>query len=64
MCCKLPKNHENLEIELIMVLGIDMEPCMLGKLIHCIDSFRMIGNFPVVLNFNWLFFKLNRLICN
>ena len=24
----------------------------------------MIGNFPAVLNFNWLFLKLNRFICN
>ena len=29
------------------------------------DSFEMIGNFPaVVLNFNRLFLKLNRFICN
>ena len=24
----------------------------------------MIGNFPAVLNFNWLFLKLNQVICN
>ena len=28
-----------------------------------IDSSNMIGNFPEVLNFNWLFLKLNRFIC-
>ena len=64
MCCKLLKNHEKLELELIMVLGIDMEPCMLGKVTNFIDSFRMIGSFHEVLNFNWLFFKLKWFICN
>ena len=29
-----------------------------------IDSHLMMGSFPEALNFNWLFFKLNRFICN
>ena len=29
-----------------------------------IDSYKVIGNSPAVLNFNRLFFKLNRCICN
>ena len=32
--------------------------------IYAINSSRMIGNFPAVLNFNRLFLKLNRFICN
>ena len=31
---------------------------------YSIDSSKMIGNFPVILNFNWLFLKLHRFICN
>ena len=30
----------------------------------CIDSSKMIGNSPEVSNFNGLFLKLNRFICN
>ena len=29
-----------------------------------IDSSKMIGNFPAVLNFDWLFLKVNWFICN
>ena len=32
--------------------------------IYSMISSRMIGNFPTILNFNWLFLKLNRFICN
>ena len=32
--------------------------------VYSIDSSKMIGNFPVVVNFNRLFLKLNRFICN
>ena len=32
--------------------------------VYSIDSSKMIGNFPKVLNFNWLFLKLGQLICN
>ena len=28
------------------------------------DSSKMIGTFPKLVNFNWLFLKLNRFICN
>ena len=27
-------------------------------------SSKMVGDFPAILNFNWLFLKLNRFICN
>jgi hypothetical protein len=33
----------------------------IGPLNH---AFTLIDNFPAVLNFNWLFLKLNRFICN
>ena len=40
-------------------------PVFLYKIgIYSIDSSKMIGNFLAVLNFNQLFFKLNRFICN
>jgi hypothetical protein len=32
--------------------------------VYSINSYKMIGKFPAVLNFNQLFLKLNRLICN
>ena len=32
--------------------------------VYYIDSSKMIGNFLVDFNFNWLFLKLNRFICN
>ena len=32
--------------------------------VYSIDSSRMMGNFPDVFNFNRLFLKLNRFICN
>ena len=32
--------------------------------VYSIDSSKMIGNPPEVSNFNWLFLKLNRFICN
>jgi hypothetical protein len=32
--------------------------------IYYIDSSKMMGNFPEVLNFNRLFLKLNQFICN
>ena len=32
--------------------------------VYSIDSSKMIGDFPAVLNFNRLFLKLNRFICN
>ena len=32
--------------------------------VYSIDSSKMIGNFPEVSNFNRLFLKLNRFICN
>ena len=32
--------------------------------VYSIDSSKMIGNPPKVSNFNWLFLKLNRFICN
>ena len=32
--------------------------------VYSIDSSRMMGNFPEVLNFNRLFLKLNRFVCN
>ena len=32
--------------------------------VYSINSSKMMGNFPEVLNFNWLFLKLNQFICN
>ena len=32
--------------------------------VYSIDSSRMMGNFPEVLNFNQLFLKLNQFVCN
>ena len=32
--------------------------------LYSINSSKMIGNFPAVSNFNWLFLKLYRFICN
>ena len=34
------------------------------EICHAINSSKVIGNFPTILNFNWLFLKLNRFICN
>jgi hypothetical protein len=36
----------------------------LHVVIYSIDSSEMMGSFPEVLNFNWLFLKLNCFICN
>ena len=36
----------------------------LHVVIYSIDSSKMMGNFPEVLNFNWVFSKLNRFICS
>ena len=36
----------------------------LNNKVNSIDSSHMIGDLPKVLNLNWLFLKLNHLICN
>ena len=47
-------------------LNIDMIlPVLLYSVeVYSRDSSNIIGNSPEVSNFNWLFLKLNRFICN
>ena len=44
-------------------LHVDILRFSFMELVYILSS-KIIGNFHVVLNFNWLFLKLNQFICN
>ena len=51
--CKSNRLHVDILQVSFITLGISSK-----------NSYKMIGNFPAVVNFNRLFLKLNRFICN
>ena len=64
---------ENLGHALVVILMLPSQPVYMLMIFwfffselgsHSVNSSKVIGNFPEVLNFNRLFLKLNRLICN
>ena len=65
-CQKLAKTLSNIYIVCKSNrLHVDILRFSFIKLgVYSIDSSKMVGNFLVVLNFNRLFLKINRFICN